>query len=104
MHVSLTRVKTGNQPIGNATIVGEEMERWLRELEGFQGFLMLSREGTSLGLPFWESRETAERFRPTRMEFLGRMMTVADVEVEEIVDYAVTFARVGALTSDSPDE
>jgi hypothetical protein len=102
VHVTLTRVKTGSQPIENAAIVAEEMERWLREFEGFEGFLMLSREGTTLGLTFWESREAAERFRSARMEFLGRMTTIVDVDVEEIVDYAVTFARLGGLTTRSP--
>ena len=53
MYVSLTRVKTADQPIENATIVAEEMLRWFREMEGFEGLLMLSREGTTLGLTFW---------------------------------------------------
>jgi hypothetical protein len=96
--VSLTRVKTSDQPIENATIVGEEMERWLREIEGFDGFLMLSREGTSIGLTFWKSREVAEQHRVARMQFIDRMLSAADVQIEEIVDYDVTFAHVGPLT------
>ena len=47
MHVSLTRVSTSDQPIENATIVGAEMLRWFRESEGFEGLLMLSKEGTT---------------------------------------------------------
>ena len=100
MHVSLTRVKTSDQPIANATIVGEEMERWLRDIDGFEGMLMLSREGTTLGLTFWESRDVAESHRPARMQFLQRMTAIAGVEIEEIVDYDVTFARLGRLTGD----
>lgn len=99
MYVSLTRVKTSDQPIENATIVGVEMERWLRDIEGFEGMLMLSREGTTLGLTFWQSREVAERHRVARMQFLERMTSVADVEIEEIVEYEVTFAKLGRLTS-----
>jgi hypothetical protein len=64
VHVSLTR----------ATIAAEERHRWLRDIEGFRGMLMLSREGTTLGLTFWES--------------------------EEIVDYELMFARLGPLLTD----
>ena len=101
MYVSLTRVNTSDQPIGNATIVAEEMERWLRDIDGFEGMLLLSREGTTLGLTFWESRDVAEAHRPARMEFLQRMMSIAGAEIEEIVDYDVTFAKLGRLTSDA---
>jgi hypothetical protein len=97
VYVSLTRVKTSDQPISNATIVAEEMLRWLREIEGFEGLLMLSREGTTLGLTFWESAEVAERHRVARMEFLNRMTSVVNVQVEETADYEVTFAQLGPL-------
>jgi hypothetical protein len=100
--VSLTRVKTGEQPPENAAIVGQEMERWLRDIEGFHGLLVLSREGSTLGLAFWESREIAERHRTKRMEFLHRMMSVLEVEVEEILDYEVTFADIGPLRMTLP--
>lgn len=94
VHVSVTRVTTGDQPLANATIVGEEMHRWLCETEGFRGLLVISREGTSLGLTFWETREAAERQRASRMTFLERMMAVANVEVEEVTDYDVMFAEL----------
>jgi hypothetical protein len=97
MHVSLTRVTTTDQPIENATIVAEEMLRWLRDIEGFEGFLMLSRPGTSLGLSFWASREVAEYHRAARHQFVERMTSAADVKVEEMVDYDVMFAELGPL-------
>jgi hypothetical protein len=100
VYVSLTRVKTSDQPIENATIVGEEMLRWFREMEGFEGLLMLSKEGTTLGLTFWESREVAERHRVARMRFRDRMTSAAGVEVEETVDYEVTFANLGPRVTD----
>ncbi|HEY6029119.1 MAG TPA: hypothetical protein VIU44_01065 [Gaiellaceae bacterium] len=101
MHVSITRVSTtGEQSIADATVVAEEMTRWLDDLEGFQGFLMLSRQGTTLGLTFWESRAAAERNRATRLEFLDRITSVAGVEVEEIVDYEVAFARLAGIAVD----
>lgn len=100
MHVSLTRVNSAGQPIENATMVAQEMHRWLRDIEGFQGFLMLSRPGTTLGLAFWESREVAEQHRAVRMEFIQRMTSVAGVQIEEIVDYDVAFAHLEALMVD----
>jgi hypothetical protein len=95
--VSLTRVKTGDQPIENATIVGEEMLGWLRDIDGFNGLLLLSQEGSTVGLTFWESRDVAERHRVPRMEFLERMMSVAAVEIEEVSEYEVSFAHLGPM-------
>lgn len=97
MHVTLTRADTGDQPISTATIVGEEMHRWLCELEGFVGFLVFSREGESIGLTFWQSREIAERYRASRDEFRDRIFAVAGVKIEEVVDYELTFAELQAL-------
>jgi hypothetical protein len=94
-------VSTSDLPIENATIVAEEMIRWFRETEGFEGLLFLSREGTTLGLTFWESRELAERHRVSRMQFRDRMASAAGVEVEETVDYEVTFAAIGPLNAPS---
>jgi hypothetical protein len=96
MYVSLARVKTSDQPIENATVVAEEMLRWLRDIEGFEGLLMLSREGTTVGLTFWESREVAERHRVVRTEFLDRITSVAGVQIEERDDFEITFAHLGA--------
>jgi hypothetical protein len=101
MFVSCTRVSTSDQPIANATIVGEEMTRWLRDIDGFEGFLILSREGTSLGLTFWQSRDIAERHRMARMQFIERMTSIAGLEVEEIEEYELTFAQLSPLVTDA---
>jgi len=98
VHVTMTRVGTGEQPIATATIVGEEMLRWLRDLEGFVGSLMLSREGTTLSLTFWESAEVAERHRAVRNGFRERITTVAGVEIQEVEELEVTFAQLAALS------
>jgi hypothetical protein len=98
MFVTYTRVRTSDQPIENATIVAQEMTRWLREIDGFEGFLMLSREGTTLGMTFWESRDVAERHRFARMQFIERMSSVAGVEIEEMLDYQLMFAELGPLS------
>ena len=99
VYVALTTASTGDQPMENATVVAEEMYRWLRETEGFEGLLFLSREGTTLGLTFWESREVAERHQASRMQFRDRMLSAAGVE-GETVDYEVTFARLGPWGSE----
>ena len=99
MHVTVTRVNTGDQPLGNAAIVGEEMHRWLRDLDGFAGMLVVSREGTSLGLTFWEDAEIAERYRALRDEFRVRMIGVAGVEIEEVVDYRLSFGDLRAIST-----
>jgi len=95
VYVSFTRVNTADQPIENAAIVAEEMLRWLREIEGFEGLLMLSREGTAVGLAFWESREVAERHKVAREQFLQRMTSVAAVQIEERTDFEVVFSELG---------
>jgi heme-degrading monooxygenase HmoA len=97
VHVTITRVSTGDQPIENATIVAEEMYRWLRDMDGFQGFLMLSREGTTLSITFWESSEIADRSAAARGEFRNRIISVVGVEVEEVADYQMMFARLPPL-------
>jgi hypothetical protein len=95
VYVSITTVRTSDQPLENATIVAEEMVRWLREIDGFEGFLMLSQEGRTLGLSFWESREVAEHHRVARMQFRDRMTSVADVQVEETAGFEVAYAELG---------
>ena len=103
MHVRFTRINTADQPIERATIVAEEMLRWLHDMDGFRGLLTLSREGTTLGITFWESREQSDQHLPTRMEFLGRMTSMADVQVEESDDYELTFAYLAPEAADAMD-
>jgi hypothetical protein len=101
VHVTMVRVGTGEQDIATATIVGDEMYRWLRDLEGFVGLMMLSRTGTTLTLTIWESAEVAERHRSVRQEFRERISAVAQVEIETVEEFEVTFAHVAALMAGS---
>jgi hypothetical protein len=95
VYVSFTRVDTTASPVDDAAMVAEEMLGWLRDIDGFEGFLMLSREGTSIGLTFWESQEVADRHRVARQQFLERMTSVAGVRIEERTDFEVAFAELG---------
>ena len=99
MHVTIVRVGTGDQDISTAAIVGEEMLRWLRDLDGFVGSMMLSRPGTTLSLTFWESAEVAERQKAVRSEFRDRITAVAGVEIQEVEELEVTFAHLPAFMS-----
>jgi hypothetical protein len=97
VHATIVRVGTGDQDISTATIVGDEMLRWLRDLEGFVGLMMLSRSGTTLTVSLWESAEVAERHRSVRTEFRERISAVASVEIEAVEEFEVTFAHVAAM-------
>jgi hypothetical protein len=97
MHVTIVRVGTGDQDISRATIVGDEMFGWLRDLDGFAGWLMLSRTGTTLGLTFWESAEAAQRHSRIRAEFRERISAVVGVEIQDVEEFEVTFAHMAAL-------
>jgi hypothetical protein len=100
VHVSVTRVSTGDRPIEDATVVAEEMMRWFRQADGFQGLLFLSRPGTTLALTFWESAEVAEHQRVARMQFRDRMTAAAGAQVEETVDYTLMFADLSPQITD----
>lgn len=98
MYVSVTRTKgSPDQPLQIATIAGEEMLPWLRDIDGFDGLLMLTNEAaaTTLTISFWEDRDLAERHRVARMEFRDRVTAAVDVNVEETVDYEVSFVHLG---------
>lgn len=93
MHVSVTTAATGDEPAENAGMVGEEMSGWLQGVDGFDGMLMLHKPGTTLGLTFWEGREPAERALPLRMQFLERIASVADVQIDRVEAFDVVVAR-----------
>jgi hypothetical protein len=95
LHATVTIAHNSGQPDDLAPVIGEEMERWLREVEGFEGMLLLAGEERSIGITFWESREVAERHAVARAEFRERMLSLAGVQIEEVLDYELAFARLG---------
>jgi hypothetical protein len=99
MYASVTRVSTGELPNETATVVAQEMIRWFRESEGFEGLLFLSTAGTTLAVSFWESREIAERSERARMQFRDRISSAVGVEVVETIGYDVAFASFRSLLS-----
>lgn len=95
MFVSVTTVDSHHRPIEEASLVGEEMERWLRDVDGFEGLMILHRDGTTVGVTFWESAEAAERQRTIRLQFLERITSVVEVDVQNIDEFEVAFSRLG---------
>ena len=95
MYVTLTTADTTGASIEDASVVGEEMARWLRDTDGFEGFLLLAGEEKAVGLAFWASREVAERHNHARSQFRERMLSIAGVQIEDVSDYEVAFARLG---------
>jgi hypothetical protein len=98
VYVSVTRTRGPLERTREvATMVGEEMIPWLRQIDGFEGLLMVSNEedGTTLTLTFWQDRDVAERHRTTRMRFRDRVTAAVHVSVEETTDFEVTFAELG---------
>ena len=101
VYVTVTTTKDPyDQPIEYATIAGEEMLPWLREIPGFEGLVMLSNqeEGSTITLAFWESREVAERHQAARMRFRDSITSAVNVQVQDTVGYELTFADLGSLT------
>ena len=75
--------------------MGEETERWLRDTDGFEGFLLLATGGQGGRFGVLGEREVAERHNHARSQFRERMLSIAGVQIEEVVDYDVAFARFG---------
>jgi heme-degrading monooxygenase HmoA len=99
MHVTVTTtLGSSDQPLEVARIAGEEMLPWLREIDGFNGLLMLSDEchGRTLVVTFWESRELADAHLAARAEFRDRITSTVDVRVEDVSDYELMFADLGS--------
>jgi hypothetical protein len=100
VYVHSTRVRTSDRSVGDSSILAEEMLAWLRQIEGFEGMLMIAREDTVIGFTFWRDEEIAERHRAARMEFIERVTSVVKVEIEETAGYDVTFASLNDSLSE----
>ena len=93
MHVTVTTADTSGEPIENAPIVAEEMERRLREADGFE--VPHARARRQGGRARVLGRLVAERHGLARAQFRERMLSIAGVRIEDVVDYDVVFARLG---------
>jgi heme-degrading monooxygenase HmoA len=97
VYVSVTTTKglPGQPELG--PVVAEQMLAWLRGIDGFEGLLMLDDDGsgTTLTLTFWRDRDVADRHWATRMQFRDRVTAAVNVNVEETVDYDVSFVQLG---------
>jgi heme-degrading monooxygenase HmoA len=83
-------------------MAAEEMHRWLEQIDGFEGLLMLANEeeGTNLVLTFWQSAEVAKEHQEARSSLRERVAATVNVEIQGTSDYAVAFAHLpGPLQS-----
>lgn len=94
MYVSITRCDTSESVDDDGLIVGEEMDGWLRALEGYRGLMLLTHGDETLGLAFWDSEELARRNDQLRREFRERMLTLAGIRILGVDGYDVAFSRV----------
>ena len=95
MYASVTRTTGTNESMAElAVMAGETMVEWLRQIDGFEGMLILTDEttGTTRVIALWESREVAERHREARMRLRDRVTATVDAHVEETAGYDVPFA------------
>jgi heme-degrading monooxygenase HmoA len=95
VHASLTTTR-GDADSDVAALAGETMLRWLGDIDGFEGLLMLQDDAeTTQTLSFWRDRETAARHREARRRLRDSITTTVEVRVEATAEYDVVFARLG---------
>jgi hypothetical protein len=100
VYATLTTTQgSGEDVLELAAITGETIMTWLREIEGFEGLLMISNEsmGRTHVITFWESREVADRHLAARLQLRDRISTTVGVKVQETESYDVSFADLPAL-------
>ena len=75
--------------------VGEAMETWLREFEGYLGLIILTNEETGMAyaMTFWESADAAERSRHGRGRMREQMASAVGVDVLSNEHYTVSFCE-----------
>lgn len=76
-----------------ARVVGETMEPWMRQFEGYQGLMILTDQerGKARMITFWESRETADKSRHGRLKMRDQLSGTIGVTVEGTEPYTVSF-------------
>jgi hypothetical protein len=107
MHASMTTTKgRGEDMVEVAAMAGETMVEWLRDIEGFEGLLMLSNDetGTTHVISFWQSKEIADRSRVARLQLRDRITSAASVEVQETEAYDVAFADFRSVRDPAPPD
>ena len=77
-------------------LTAEEMFRWLRGIDGFEGLVMLTNEeaGVARVLVLWASEEVAERHRAARERLRAQVTAAVDVEVQDVSSYDVAFVQL----------
>ena len=76
-----------------AKVVGETMEPWMQQFEGYEGLMILTDQASGLArmITFWESQEAADKSRPGRLKMRDQLSGTVGVRVEGTEPYTVSF-------------
>jgi hypothetical protein len=74
-----------------AGMAAESLLSWLREFDGYRGFIVLADEegGTARFMTFWEDRHALEKSAQGRKEVRERLAQTAGVDIESARAYTV---------------
>jgi hypothetical protein len=88
-----TFTANGMDLAATAKVVGETMEPWMRQFEGYQGLMILTDQesGKARMITFWESQEAADKSRPGRLKMRDQLSGTIGVRVEGTEPYTVSF-------------
>jgi hypothetical protein len=83
----------GRVPDFDATagMAGESLVTWLRQFDGYRGFIVLADEesGTARFMTFWEDRHALERSASGRAQVRDQLAKTAGVDIEGAQAYTV---------------
>jgi hypothetical protein len=76
-----------------ARLVGETMEPWMREFDGYEGLLILTDQESGLArmITFWSDWDAVERSRHGRLKMRDELSVTMGVRVEGTEPYEVAF-------------
>lgn len=74
-----------------AAMAGESLLSWLRQFEGYKGFIVLSDEegGAARFMTFWEDRHALEKSAHGRAQVREQLAKTAGVDIESARAYSV---------------
>jgi hypothetical protein len=83
----------GSVPDFDATagMAGESLVSWLRQFDGYKGFIVLSDEesGTARFMTFWADRHALEKSAHGRAQVRDQLAKTAGVDIESARAYTV---------------
>jgi heme-degrading monooxygenase HmoA len=77
-----------------ATMAGESLLPWIRQFEGYKGFMVLAdpESGTAHFMTLWESREALEKSAHSRKQVREQLAQTAGAEIASAGAYSVVLS------------